>query len=125
MTLQTPLSKAQGHGAAKTGLTAHIALRVSALALVILFPFFLWFVLYFIGTGRDGFVFWLGQPLCAASMILFLSAAFFHMYFGLNEIIHDYLHKSVTKFSCILANLFLCVGFWFIGTFSVLLIAFR
>ncbi len=125
MDMRTSLSKAQGQGAAKKGIVSYIVLRVSSIGLIILTPIIVWCLLYYAGEGQMGLTYWLSRPLGAGLMILFLTANFYHMKLGLDEVIHDYLHKAITKYACLILNLFICIWFWLIGVLSVLIIIFK
>ncbi len=121
--LRTPRKAAKGLGAAKEGVGHWIAQRVTALALVILIP---WFFVAFISAYRAGYDdarAWLAEPLTAVAMLLLVSAAFYHMRLGLQVVIEDYILKSGTRVMLLVANTFVATALWAAAAFAVLKVA--
>ncbi|MEL6257932.1 MAG: succinate dehydrogenase, hydrophobic membrane anchor protein, partial [Pseudomonadota bacterium] len=94
--LRTPMGQVRGLGSAKEGVTHHIRQRVSALALIVLVPWFLYSMITATNAGYEGAVVWLSQPLNAFLMVFTLGAAFYHMRLGMQVVIEDYIGKSGT-----------------------------
>jgi succinate dehydrogenase / fumarate reductase, membrane anchor subunit len=96
--MRTPLGKVRGHGAGHGGTGHFIAQRVSAVALLILAP---WFAVTAALTMPDpGYVSaidFLSQPLNAVGVILLLVAGLYHMRLGMQVIVEDYIQKPVAK----------------------------
>jgi succinate dehydrogenase / fumarate reductase membrane anchor subunit len=121
--LRTPLAKARGLGAAKSGAGHFIAQRVSAVALIVLVPIFCW------SLAKHGFgdyaaaIAWIGSPLGAIVTLLTLTAAFYHMRLGLQVVIEDYIHKPSTKFALLLLNTFIAAGLWLATLWAILSVA--
>ncbi|XBQ17074.1 MAG: succinate dehydrogenase, hydrophobic membrane anchor protein [Oceanicaulis sp.] len=120
---RTPLSKARGLGSAKSGVGHFIGQRVSAIALAVLVPLFIWSVAALPSGDHAAASAWLGSPLGAIVTILALSAAFFHMRIGLQVVIEDYIHKPATKMVLLIANALIPAGLWLAMIYAVLVIA--
>lgn len=121
--LRTPRKTAKGLGAAKEGVGHWIAQRVTALALVVLVP---WFFVAFIAAYRSGYQnaeAWLAQPMTAILMLLLLSAAFYHMRLGLQVVIEDYIENPGSRIALLILNTFAAAALWVAAVFSVLKVA--
>lgn len=106
----TPIKSARGLGSAKSGTRVHIAQRVSALALVVLVP---WFMLSLMKAALGGYAAataWVSDPLNAALLILTAGATFYHMRLGMQVIIEDYIGKSGTRAALMILNTFFTIG---------------
>ena len=120
---RTPLARARGLGAAKSGVGHFIAQRVSAIALLILIPVFLWSVVSLPSGGYEAARDWIASPLGALVMLLTLTAAFYHMRLGLQVVIEDYIHKLATKHLLLIANTLIAAGLWIAALYAVIMIA--
>jgi succinate dehydrogenase / fumarate reductase membrane anchor subunit len=117
MSMQTPLAKVRGLGSAKEGLHHWWAQRLTALALI---PLSLWFVYSLVcTTGADyaTVIAWLGQPMNAVLMLLFLFALYYHAALGLQVVIEDYIDSEWQKIACLILVKFLI---WLAGLSSAL-----
>jgi succinate dehydrogenase / fumarate reductase membrane anchor subunit len=115
--MQTPLAKVRGLGSAKEGLHHWWAQRLTALALI---PLSLWFVYSLVcTTGADyaTVIAWLGQPMNAVLMLLFLFALYYHAALGLQVVIEDYIDSEWQKIACLILVKFLI---WLAGLSSAL-----
>lgn len=119
-TMRSQLGRARGLGSGKTGVSSWIQERVSSVALALLAPWFVYSVAFTLEPGHVGFTAWLGQPLNAVLMLLFLAASIHHMHLGLRVVIEDYLHKHSTKTLLLLLNTFVCAAFVVLGGFAIL-----
>lgn len=117
---KTPTAAARGLGSAKSGTGHHIKQRVSAIALVVLIPWFLYAVIAASRGGYEGATAWLAQPWNAILMILTLGAAFYHMRLGMQVVIEDYIQKAGMKQGLLILNTFVCVGLFAATALSVL-----
>jgi len=120
--MRSPLARAIGLGSAKEGVGPWCAERVSAVALI---PLTLWFTSSIIAhTGSDyvTVIVWLGTPLAAILMILFLIALFYHTALGLQVVIEDYVH-SATNFAAVIAVRLGCCALATAGVVAILRIA--
>lgn len=120
---RTPLAKARGLGSAKSGVGHFIAQRVSALALVILVPLFVWAVASLPGADYASAYAFVGSPYGAILTLLTLTAALYHMRLGLQVVIEDYIHKPMSKALLLIANTLVCAGLWVAALYAVLAIA--
>lgn len=120
---RTPLARARGLGSAKSGVGHFIAQRVSALALVVLIPLFVWSIASLPSADYETARAWIGSPLGAILTLLTLTATFYHMRLGLQTVIEDYIHKPVTKAFLLSANTLIAAGLWIAALYAVLAIA--
>ncbi|KAA5605963.1 succinate dehydrogenase, hydrophobic membrane anchor protein [Roseospira marina] len=125
-TMRSALGVARGRGSAKTGAADHwFAERIGGIALV---PLALWFIFGAVignqGVDHATFQAWMGQPLNATLMILFILAAFHHGALGAIVVQEDYIHAPAVKHvTVLLTKLFAIAGALF-GTVCVLTLAF-
>ncbi len=121
--LRTPLSRAKGLGAAKTGSGHFIAQRVSAVALLVLIPAFVWIIARLPDMSYEAARAAIGGPLGALVVLLTLTAAFYHMRLGLQVVIEDYITNPVTRAGLLIVNTLVTAGLWLIALYSILVIA--
>ena len=103
MSLETPLHKVRGLGAAHTGTGHFIHQRVTAIALI---PLTLWFgvsILGLVGVGEVSALLFLATPMNAILMGLFVLVALYHLALGLKEVITDYVPHEGAKLLLILS----------------------
>lgn len=120
---RTDLSRARGLGAAGHGAGHWISERVSSLALAPLVLWIAYAALQIAGSGYEGAVVWVRQPLNAVLLVLLLAISFHHMHAGMRVVVEDYIHKTLTKAALLLLNLFVCVLGGALAVFSVLKVA--
>ncbi|TNE32484.1 MAG: succinate dehydrogenase, hydrophobic membrane anchor protein [Alphaproteobacteria bacterium] len=122
--IQSPLAKARGLGAAKSGYHHWWMQRVTALALV---PLSLWLLLHlpriFADTYTDALT-WMAHPWNSLSLLLFLWMAFYHAVLGLEVVIEDYIHCKVGKPFMLLLTRFVFGLAGIMAGYAVLLINF-
>ena len=102
--LRTPLSSIQGLGSAKTGTTHFLHQRMTA---VVLIPLAFWFTiaaLAQVGASQGSVASFLGNPVNAVLMFLFLSTALYHMTIGVQVVIEDYVHGEGMKLLLVILN---------------------
>jgi len=121
--LRTPLSRVRGLGSAKTGTGHFIAQRVSAIALALLLPVFLFQLARHGGGEYEAARAWISSPAGALVTLLTLTAAFYHMRLGLQVVIEDYIHKPGSKSALLILNTLVTAGLWIAVLYSVLTIA--
>jgi succinate dehydrogenase / fumarate reductase membrane anchor subunit len=96
---------------------------VSAIALVVLVP---WFLITLIGAVRGGYegaLAYLSDPLNAVVVILAVSAALYHMRLGMQVVIEDYIGKPGLRISLLVLNTFVCIALFATAAYAVLKIA--
>jgi succinate dehydrogenase / fumarate reductase membrane anchor subunit len=121
---RTPLSRARGLGAAKHGVGAWIAERVSAVALV---PLCLWGVFAALRLAAGDYAFavgWIARPVNATLLVLLFAIGFWHMHAGMRVVVEDYIHKTLSKAGLLLLNVFVCGLAGALAVFSILKVAF-
>jgi succinate dehydrogenase / fumarate reductase membrane anchor subunit len=121
--IRTPLGKVRGLGSAKEGAKHFIAQRVSAIALLILVP---WFLISLIGAARGGYahaVDWIGQPFNAVLTVLSVGAALYHMRIGMQVVVEDYIGRTSTRMILLILNTFLPILLFVSALFAVISIA--
>lgn len=124
MSLRTPLGRVRGLGSAKDGTHHWWMQRVTAVALV---PLTVWFVASLValaGADYETAVAWIGQPVVAVLLILFLFTGFYHLKLGVQVIVEDYVHHEGAKVASQMAVIFGCIVVGALSIFAVLKIAF-
>lgn len=121
--IRTPLGKVRGLGSARHGAAHFITLRVSAIALVILVPWFLYSMLAAVRGGYDGALAWIADPVNAVLALLAVGAALYHMRLGMQEIVEDYIGRKSTKFVLLILNTFFSIVLFAAAAYAVLKIA--
>jgi succinate dehydrogenase / fumarate reductase, membrane anchor subunit len=101
--MRSPLARARGLGAARSGAALWWAQRLTALALVPLTLWFLCGMVRMIGATRDDVVFWMAGPLPIVLMIALVIATFHHLQLGLQVVIEDYVHSDALRVGSTLA----------------------
>ncbi len=114
MDYRTPISRARGLGSAKSGTTHWWMQRVTAVALI---PLSFWLI-YFLGLSITApyseTLAWLMSPLNSVGIVAWIIAAFYHAALGLQVVIEDYVAAEAPKIIAIwvvnLAFLFLAIA---------------
>ena len=107
--LQTPLKRARGLGSAKSGTHHFIIQRVTAIALIPLVLWSIWFALTLLHADYAQARALLHQPFNALLLIAFVIAAFWHAQLGVQVVIEDYVHTRWLEVAAQLAVKFACV----------------
>ncbi|MCO6184883.1 succinate dehydrogenase, hydrophobic membrane anchor protein [Rhizobium sp. L1K21] len=124
MDMRTPLGKVRGLGSAKDGTHHFWVQRMTAVALVPLFLFFIIFLLSHVGSSYEELVGSLSNPVIAVLVGLMVIAGLVHGRIGMQEIINDYVHHDGLKFLCLMGNTFFTVLIGALCLFAVLRIGF-
>jgi succinate dehydrogenase / fumarate reductase membrane anchor subunit len=114
MDYRTPLSTVHGLGSAKSGTTHWWMQRVTAVALI---PLSFWLI-YFLGLSLTApyqqTVTWLATPFNSVCIVAWIIAAFYHAALGLQVVIEDYLAaegpKIISIWAVNLVFLFLAIA---------------
>jgi succinate dehydrogenase / fumarate reductase membrane anchor subunit len=104
MSLETPLHRVQGLGAAHSGTHHFWRQRITAVALV---PLSIWFgvsALAFVGAPGFQVDVFFQHPTNAALMGIFIVILLYHMQIGLQSVIDDYVHHTGLKIAWLLLN---------------------
>lgn len=113
---RSPISTARGLGSAKDGTSHWFMQRVTA---VLLAPLMLWLIYSLLttvlGENRAGVVEWFLSPYVTITMLVLVSAMFYHMKLGLQVVIEDYIHNPKLKMFAIFTL--------YIGTFIIIVIS--
>jgi succinate dehydrogenase / fumarate reductase membrane anchor subunit len=97
MTQRTPLAKALGLGAAKTGIGDWSRQRLTAIALI---PLTFWMVAFIkrLGTFDHAQISaWISEPINSLFAVSLVIIAFYHAILGLQVVIEDYVHSLSCK----------------------------
>jgi succinate dehydrogenase / fumarate reductase membrane anchor subunit len=120
---RSPLGAVRGLGPSHEGAGHFIAQRVSAIALIVLVPWFLISLLRAARGGHDAAVAWIASPINAVLIVLAVGTALYHMRIGMQVIIEDYIARTMTRAALLILNAFLAVFLFAAAAFSVLRIA--
>jgi succinate dehydrogenase / fumarate reductase membrane anchor subunit len=121
--LQTPLKRARGLGAAKSGTQHFIIQRVTAVALVPLVLWIIYFALALLHADYAHARALVHAPLNAVLLLAFVLALFWHAQLGLQVVIEDYVHTRWIEVTSQLAVKFLCVLGALASTLAIIRIA--
>lgn len=91
--LRTPLKVARGTGSSKTGVHHWWLQRITAIALIPLTIWFLFFLGGLMGAGYPDVMGAIAQPVHALLLIVLAICTFWHGALGLQVIIEDYVHS--------------------------------
>ncbi len=113
MSLQHPIARARGLGSAKNGTHHWWLQRLTAIALALLTPWFIWVAVGMVGADAFTVRAILAQPVNAVLMLAFVFSLFWHARLGLQVVIEDYVHthwlevtlQVIVLFACALAAL--------------------
>lgn len=122
-TVQSPLARARGYGAAHEGTTHWLHQRVTAIALIPLVIWLVYSILKLQGADYLTFTTWLSSPLNAILMILFVLATFYHAVLGSQVIVEDYIHAEWFKITKIIGTKLFFTAATIACIFSILKIA--
>lgn len=90
--LRNPLAKARGLGSAKEGVRHFTMQRLTACALLVLLPWFVYLVFSLLGADYLTVRLTLAKPLNAALLIALVSTMLYHSKLGLQVVAEDYIH---------------------------------
>ena len=120
MSMRTPLAQVRGDGSAKSGAHHWWAQRLTALALI---PLFLWFVASLAAVATADYataVAWIRSPWNSALLILLIVAAFHHAHLGMQVVFEDYIHTHWLQVTSIILVRFISVLLAVVSIIAVL-----
>lgn len=97
-----------------SGLRAWIFQRVTAIALLLYFPYLLLSLAFGPPASHAAWVAWLGQPQVSVGLLIFVGVLLLHAWVGVRDAIIDYVHPiaiRVTVLSLLALGLIGC-GLW-------------
>ncbi len=106
---QAPLKRARGLGAAKSGAHHWIVQRITAIALIPLVLWIVYFALRIAFADYQQARVLVRDPLNAVLLLTFVIALFWHAQLGLQVVIEDYVHTQWLEITAQLAVKFFCV----------------
>ena len=122
--MRSPLGRARGRGAARSGLHHWLVERLTAVALVPLTLWFIYTVLHLVGRPQAGIVRWAHNPVNTVLALLLIAMTFHHMQLGLQVIMGDYIHDKRAHMAATLANKAVAAFLALLCAVSVLRLAF-
>ncbi|WP_375689082.1 succinate dehydrogenase, hydrophobic membrane anchor protein [Pseudooceanicola sp. LIPI14-2-Ac024] len=118
----TDRKRAEGRGASGTGTEHHIFMQVSAVALAIIIPFFVYIVGSAIGSDYETVTAVFSRPIPAAMTALALIVGMRHFAKGTQMAIEDYF-DGMTRKVLVLAMVILSYGLMAFGLFALVKLA--
>ncbi len=122
--MKPELAKVRGLGSSKSGTHHFIAQRFTALSLVPLFLFLIYFFLQVtMASSYDNVLELVGDPLHAVILSLTLILTLYHAQLGLQIVIEDYIHHKLIKILLIWGMKVLAIILAIVGIYALLQIA--
>jgi len=100
---RSPLAKARGLGAARSGVGHWTHQRLTALSNLLLVLWFVFSALALAGADYLEVRAWLASPVSASLMILLVISTFYHARLGVQVVIEDYVHHEGAKLAALAA----------------------
>ena len=120
---RTPQKHASGLGSAKEGVGHFTVQRLTAIALIFLSCWFLYFVIGLIGADYVNATAAVAKPWNAVLMVAFLVSTFWHAQLGMQVVIEDYVHSHGWALTAQIAVRFVCILGALASVFAVVRIA--
>jgi succinate dehydrogenase / fumarate reductase membrane anchor subunit len=106
--MRTPLAQARGLGSAKDGVHHWWMQRLTAIALAVLSPWFIWLLLSLLGATHAQARASIANPREALPLLAFVIALFWHAKLGLQVVIEDYVHTRWKEVALQVVMIFAC-----------------
>jgi len=123
MSLRSPLGQVLGHGSARDGVHHWVSLRSTSAALALLGPWFVFALLTLPNLGHAAVAAWIGRPVNAVLLGLFVAVTVWHSALGVQVVIEDYIHGKGARVLALLLSRFVHVLVGALSLFAVLKIA--
>ena len=120
----SPIGRVRGLGSAKRGALNWYHERLSSVATLLLFVWFIVSLVRLPSFDRATVADWLSHPLAAVPMVLLIYTTFWHAKDGLRVVIEDYVHDEGGKVFWLFVLNFLFILGGALAIFAVLAIAF-
>jgi len=121
--MQNPLARVRGTGSSGEGSHHWRSQRYSALILLLLTVWILWFGISLAGVDYATAAAAMASPFNAGMAILFAGTVFYHTQLGLQVVIEDYVHIATLEFALLLIVRFACLVAFLISVIAVLKLA--
>src|SRR4029450_5279019 len=122
--LRTPLARVRHLGAAHSGTRHFWHQRLTSVALVPLSIAVIFLIVSLLGRNHAAVVQILGSSPVAITMLLFILAAVYHMWLGMQVIVEDYVHDELGKIVTLMSNTFFCIVVGVAAVFAILKLSF-
>jgi succinate dehydrogenase / fumarate reductase membrane anchor subunit len=120
---RAPLKDVRGLGSAQAGTHHFIVQRLTALALIFLACWFLYFVVNLMQADHLTATDAVAKPWNAVLLVAFLMAMFWHAQLGVQVVIEDYVHSHGLALAAQIAVRFVCILGALASVFAVVRIA--
>jgi succinate dehydrogenase / fumarate reductase, membrane anchor subunit len=124
MRMETPLGRVRGLGSAKSGALNWWHERLSSVATLLLWVWFVVSLIRLPSLDYGTLTRWLASPLAAVPMILLIYTTFWHAKDGLRVVIEDYADEGGNRVFWLALNSFAFILGGALAIFAVLTIAF-
>ncbi len=124
MRMGSPIGRVRGLGSSKQGALNWYHERLSSVATLLLFVWFIVSLARMPSLDYQATLRWLSSPLAAVPMVLLIYTTFWHAKDGLRVVVEDYVHDEGGKFFWLALINFLFIVGGALAIFSVLKIAF-
>lgn len=124
MSLVTPLNRVLGLGTAQGAAEHWWFQRLTAIGLI---PLSLWFALSLAALADysyDTVIAWIERPLTSILLLLFVLAAGYHSYLGVQVVVEDYVTGKAAKVATLMLSALAHTALTIAAVFAVLRIAF-
>ena len=121
--MRDPLARARGLGSAKDGVHHWWMQRLTAVALALLSPWFIWLLLSLVGADQAYVRTTIANPRYALPLLAFVLALFWHAKLGLQTVIEDYVHTRWIEIALQVAVTFACALGALASVFAIVRIA--
>ncbi len=123
MSYKTDLKAVTGLGSAKDGTGHFISQRLTAIALLVLMPLFIYPFMKALGAGHEAVLATYSHPFHALIALGVFIVGFRHLRLGLQVVIEDYVHGERLRMISMILNALVWRGFAIAGAFAVAKIA--